>query len=166
MQAGTTLPRHPRTMPLHLTAGGFRLVPLPPAPDKPTTPRTEVTVLATIDAARLVVPEAIISCVLKVFAPLVYKSVLKVLAHMFHQNTAAGRGDAAAKHSGSAQQEAPAAAAGGGSGSTCSTSVLRERLALRPEYAALDVHAAKRLAAGAAAAGTAAPTTGSAVQPL
>lgn len=145
LQAGIELPKHPRTLSLHMTVGGFRLVPLQPLPDQPGTPRTEVTVLVSIDVTRFVVPDSIISCVLKVFAPLVHKSVLKVLARMFHQ---------AAKPSGSS---AHGSAGPSRTPSVCGTSLLVERLGLRPEYAALDVHATRVLAAAAADAGTAQP---------
>lgn len=127
-------------------------MPLQPLPDQPDTPRTEVTVLVSIDATRFVVPDSIISCVLKVFAPLVHKSVLKVLTRMFHQ---------AAKPAGST-----ATGSGGPSRppSVCGTSLLVERLGLRPEYAALDVHATRVLTAAAAAAGAA--DNAGAAQPL
>lgn len=147
MQAGIELPKHPRTLPLHMTVGGFRLVPLQPSPDKPDTPRTEVTVLVSIDAARFVVPDSIISCVLKVFAPLVHRSVLKVLEKMFHQAAAPAR--STTQGSGGPSRTP----------SVCGTSMLVERLALRPEYAALDVHATRVLAAAAA-------TDAGAAQPL
>ena len=138
MQAGVEVPKRPRTISLHMNPGGFRLVPLPPSPDAPDTPRTEVTVAVNIDAGRFVVPDHIISVVMRVFAPLVHKSVLGVFKRMFHAAAAPQGGKAAAgqAHSG---------------GSVCSSIMLRERLALRPEYAALDEHAARVLAAGAAA---------------
>lgn len=141
------MPQHSRTLPVHMNVGGFRMVPLPPSADKPTTPRTEVTVLVSIDAARFVVPDSVISCVLKVFAPLVHKSVLKVFARMFH--TAA-----ATAASGPAVRAGPAAADGPrcSSPTTCTTSLLVERLGLRPEYAVLDAHAARVLEAEAEAA--------------
>lgn len=145
LQAGVELPKHPRTMHMHMNVGGFRMTPLQPSADKPNTPRTEVTVLVSLDATRFVVPDNIISCILKVFAPLVHRSVLKVFARMFHTAAAAPAG--------------PAGSAGDGpqrSSPVCSTSLLVERLGLRPEYAALDAHAARVLAA-AAAAGPAQP---------
>jgi hypothetical protein len=130
-----------------MTVGGFKVEPLQPLPDQPDTPRTEVTVLVSIDATRFVVPDSIISCVLKVFAPLVHKSVLKVLARMFHQ-IAKPAGSTTA-HGSAGPSRAP---------SVCGTSLLVERLGLRPEYAALDVHATRVLAAAAAAdAGAAQP---------
>jgi hypothetical protein len=124
-----------------MTDGGFVMQPLPPHPDKPDTPRTEVTVLASIDSARFVLPDSVVGVILKVFAPLVYKSVLKVLHRMFHQ--AAGR---------AGRMPSTAAAASGPSECGGSSSMLLERLALRPEYAAVDAHAARVLAAQQAAA--------------
>jgi hypothetical protein len=145
LQPGVEVPKHSRALPIHMEVGGFRLSPLPPSADKPDTPRTEVTVLVSIDAARFVIPDNIISCVLKVFAPLVHKSVLKVFARMFHTTTARAGPSAG----GSARSS---------SLTTCSTSLLVERLGLRPEYAVLDAHAARVLAAEAqAAAGSARP---------
>jgi hypothetical protein len=138
LQAGIELPKHPRTMHMHMNVGGFRMMPLQPSADKPNTPRTEVTVLASIDATCFVVPDSIISCILKVFAPLVYKSVLKVFARMFH--TAAAAAPAGSPADGP-QRSSP---------SVCSTSLLVERLGLRPEYAALDAHAACTVAAATA----------------
>lgn len=140
-QAGIELPKHARTLPIHMNVGGFRLVPVQPSPDKPDTPRTEVTVLVSIDAARFVIPDNIISCVLKVFAPLVYKSVLKVFTRMFHTAAAAAPAGRTAAGKDGPQRSSP---------STCSSSLLLERLTLRPEYAALDAHAARVLASEAA----------------
>jgi hypothetical protein len=84
---------------------------------------------------RWVVPDALISFVLKVFAPLVLKSVLKVLQRMFHSSS---NGGAKGPHGGSA----------------CSGSTLMQRLAARPEYAAIGAHARHYLAAKAAAPAT------------
>lgn len=153
LQPGVEVPRHSRTLPVHMEVGGFRLVPLQPSADKPNAPRTEVTVLVSIDAARFVIPDSIISCVLKVFAPLVHKSVLKVFARMFHTAAATTAASAPAVRAGSAA-DGPRCS----SPTTSSTSLLVERLDLRPEYAVLDAHAARVLAAEAeAAAGPAGP---------
>jgi hypothetical protein len=80
---------------------------------------------------RWVVPDALISFVLKVFAPLVLKSVLKVLKRMFHSSSNG--------------------AAASADGTACSGSALTQRLASRPEYAAIGAHARRYLAAKAAA---------------
>jgi hypothetical protein len=138
LQTGIELPKHPRTMHMRMNVGGFRMTPLQPSADKPNTPRTEVTVLVSIDATRFVVPDNIISCMLKVFAPLVYNSVLKVFARMFHTAAAAAPSSSAAV--GPQRSSQP----------VCSTSLLIERLGLRPEYAALDAHAQRSVAAAAA----------------
>jgi hypothetical protein len=84
---------------------------------------------------RWVVPDALISFVLKVFAPLVLKSVLKVLQRMFHTSSAKPGG----------------ARPGSADGAACSGSALTQRLAARPEYAAIGAHARRYLAAQAAA---------------
>jgi len=135
-----------------MNVGGFKLVPLPPLPDQPDVPRTEVTVLVSMDAASFVLPDSIISFILKVFAPLVHKSVLKVFNRAFH----ASDGPAAA--AGRCPSGGPGSARSPPSAGSCSGSMLVERLLLRPEYAALDAHAQRFLAAQApatAAAGTA-----------
>jgi hypothetical protein len=82
---------------------------------------------------RWVVPDALISFVLKVFAPLVLKSVLKVLQRMFHSSS-----------------KAPRAKPGSADGAACSGSTLTQRLAARPEYAAIGARARRYLAAKAA----------------
>lgn len=137
-------------------------MPLPPSPDAPDTPRTEVTVLVSIDAARFVVPDSIISFVLKVFAPLVHRNVLGIFKRMFHKTTPTAGGGSMSSSSGATAAAASrvpshsAVSAGpsrsGVSTTTCSSGMLLERLALRPEYAALDRHAAQVLSAKAAAA--------------
>jgi hypothetical protein len=83
---------------------------------------------------RWVVPDALISFVLKVFAPLVLKSVLKVLQRMFHSSSKPVR-----------------AKPGSADAAACSGSTLTQRLAARPEYAAIGAHARHYLAAQAAA---------------
>ncbi|KAF6260429.1 hypothetical protein COO60DRAFT_1700303 [Scenedesmus sp. NREL 46B-D3] len=125
---GVTLPQHVRAQRLTMDGGGFKFRPLQPHPDRPGVQRMEATVLASIDASRWAVPDALISFVLKVFAPLVLKSVLKVLQRMFHSSSNG-------KTSG---------------GSACSGSTLMQRLAVRPEYAAIGAHAQRYLAAEAA----------------
>lgn len=153
VQAGLEVPHHTRTVPVHMNVGGFKLVPLPPLPDQPDVPRTEVTVLVSMDAASFVLPDSIISFILKVFAPLVHKSVLKVFKRAFH----ASDGPTAAA-AGRCQSGGPGSARSAPSTASCSGGMLVERLLLRPEYAALDAHAQRFLAAQApttAAAGTA-----------
>lgn len=78
VQASLDLPAHPRAQRLTMNAGGFLFKPLPPHPSRPSQLRMEAVVLVSIDATKWLVPDAIISFVLKVFAPLVYKSVIKV----------------------------------------------------------------------------------------
>ncbi|WIA09921.1 hypothetical protein OEZ85_010135 [Tetradesmus obliquus] len=139
LPAGVVLPQHARGQRLTMDAGGFKFMPLPPHPARPGVPRMEVTVLVSIDASRWVVPDALISFVLKVFAPLVLKSVLKVLQRMFHSSSSSKGG------------------AGSPAGAACSGSALTQRLAARPEYAAVGAHARRYLVAKAAAqAGSAA----------
>jgi hypothetical protein len=141
-QAGIEVPKRGRTIPIHMNPGGFRFKPLPPSPDKPDTPRTEVMVCVSMDAARFAIPDHVISILMRVFAPLVHKSVLSVFTRMFHQPAVVPAGTGASHaHS---------------SPSVCAGSMLRERMGLRPEYAALDSHAA-RVLAGTAAAGAARP---------
>lgn len=119
VQEGVTVPANQRAVRLTMDAGGFKFVPLAPDPSRPEVPRTEATVLVSIDAKRFVVPDPVITFVLKVFSPLVYKSVVKVLAKLFHPD---------------AQQGSQ-----GGAGDS-SHSVLLDRLHSRPEYAAIDEH--------------------------
>jgi hypothetical protein len=82
------------TLPLEI-ASGYRLVPLLPeggghggggeasssssAASTSATARTEVTVLASIDAGRFSVPDAVITIILQVVAPLIFKCVVKAL---------------------------------------------------------------------------------------
>lgn len=102
-------------------AGGFKLIPLPPDPLKPDVHRTEVIVLMSMDAKKFLVPEAVISFLLKIFAPLVYKSVMKVMGGIFNNKASrAVAGDAAVKHS-----------------------ALLDRLEARPEYGTLHRHCCK-----------------------
>eukprot|EP00879_Flechtneria_rotunda_P012757 GHRR01013321.1.p1 GENE.GHRR01013321.1~~GHRR01013321.1.p1 ORF type:complete len:363 (+),score=102.08 GHRR01013321.1:695-1783(+) len=124
---GVGIPQHPRAQRLTMDAGGFLFKPLPPDPARPNVPLTETTVLVSIDAKKWTVPEAIISFVLKVFSPLVYRSVVKVLKRMFHTGTSATDGDA-------------------------SGSALMDRLALRPEYASIAANVRRYLNKNAAAA--------------
>ncbi len=60
----------------------MRLTPLQPAtPGGP--PRTRVSVVGHLDARMPSVPDALIHFVLRVFAPFMYKTVLKVLQRSF-----------------------------------------------------------------------------------
>lgn len=69
---------------LHLETSCFNFTPLPPsAPGG--RPRTHVTVVINIDAGMAYVPDAIISFILKVFSPIVYRIVVKVLKKHFHE---------------------------------------------------------------------------------
>jgi hypothetical protein len=68
---------------LHVEVGGFRFAPLPSLDGK--KPRTEAIVLMGLDASTWAIPDAVISFVLKVFAPLVYSTVLSVLKKQFHK---------------------------------------------------------------------------------
>eukprot|EP00878_Enallax_costatus_P021354 GHUV01022603.1.p1 GENE.GHUV01022603.1~~GHUV01022603.1.p1 ORF type:complete len:474 (+),score=108.82 GHUV01022603.1:587-2008(+) len=79
------VPQHPRTLRMIMHAGGFKFIPLPPDPAKPNVQRMEAIVLMSMDAKKFVIPDTIISFLLKIFAPLVYKSVMKVLGSIFHQ---------------------------------------------------------------------------------
>lgn len=137
-QPGCTPPPQPRAMRLTMEAGGFRFVPLPPHPDRPGVPRTLVDVLVVSDATRWAVPDAVISFILKVFAPLVHRTVVKVLRRLFHAAEASAEGDGAllarlasrpvygavaghveaflAKQAAAGEQQQAAAAAGGASG--------------------------------------------------
>lgn len=126
LQEGVSLPSQPRVVPLTMDAGGFKFVPLPPDPARPSVPRMEATVLLSIDAKGFVVPDAVISFILKVFAPLVYKSVLKVLAKLFHPDASIKRSQGGA--------EEPAA-----------DNELLQRLHSRPEYAAIAEHARRHM---------------------
>jgi hypothetical protein len=109
-RAAAVLPQCARaTTPMAMDAGGFRMRALPAAPDG--SPRTEVSVLVSVDASRFHVPDSVISTILKVVAPLIFKSVVRVLQRLVH---------------------------GGGQGA--GSAALLERIALRPEYATLRAH--------------------------
>lgn len=124
VQEGITTPEHPRTIRMTMHAGGFRFVPLPPDPSRPHVPRTEATVLLSFDAKKFVLPDAAISFILKIIAPLIYKSVHKVLDMMFH-----GKAD---RPSG-----------GDGKSEAGQHTELLDRLGKRPEYAAVHKHCCK-----------------------
>lgn len=124
VQEGVTTPQHARALRMTMHAGGFRFTPLPPDPSRPTVPRMEATVLISFDAKKFVVPDAIISFILKVIAPLIHKSVLKVLHTLFH-------GQAQSASEGSHKEEKGR------------HSELLERLKGRPEYIALHKHCGK-----------------------
>eukprot|EP00775_Hariotina_reticulata_P012733 gene12733-12863_t len=140
---GVKLPQHGRTMRLNMEAGGFKFKPLPPHPDRPGVARTEATVLVAIDSAKWVVPDAVISFVLKVFSPLVYKSVLKVLKRMFHPTL---NGDAGRHHHGADAANLCHSGRSDSSFSGEGDTALRARLAARPLYAGIASHVEQHLA--------------------
>jgi len=71
---------------LHVDVGGFCFKPLLPNPVT-GEPRTDVTVLFTLDGSNIAIPDAFISFGLKVFFPLVYQTVLRCLKKMFHSQS-------------------------------------------------------------------------------
>jgi hypothetical protein len=97
-----------------------------------------------LPAAKWVVPDAIISFVLKVFAPLVYKSVLKVLKRMFHStlHSAAGHHH----HHGTGSLDIAHSDLSSNSFSGEGDTALRARLAARPLYAGIASHVEQHLA--------------------
>lgn len=113
------IPDSSRALRVIMDAGGFKFVPLPS--ERPGVPRMEATVLVSFDAKRLALPDAIISFILKVLAPLLYKSVVSVLAKLFHPDD---------------QRSSKCGAAD-------SHSALLDRLKSRPMYAVIDEHAKK-----------------------
>eukprot|EP00882_Tetradesmus_deserticola_P008837 GHRQ01009321.1.p1 GENE.GHRQ01009321.1~~GHRQ01009321.1.p1 ORF type:complete len:198 (+),score=76.45 GHRQ01009321.1:13-606(+) len=135
LPAGVAAPQHGRAQRLTMDAGGLKFRPLPPHPGRPGVQRVEATVLASIDASRWALPDSLISFVLKVFAPLLLKAVLKVLQRMFHSSS---------KGKTSSSDD-----------SACSGSCLLQRLAVRPEYATIRANARRYLAAELAGQGAA-----------
>ena len=71
---------------LHVDVGGFCFKPLLADPVT-GEPRTDVTILFTLDGANIAIPDAFISFGLKVFFPLVYQTVLRCLKKMFHSKS-------------------------------------------------------------------------------
>lgn len=67
-----------------LGPSAIRFTPLPPDPAAPGRPRLEATVVATLDARAVPVPDAVISFLLRVFAPVVYRSLTGACRRMFH----------------------------------------------------------------------------------
>jgi hypothetical protein len=148
------LPQGTRAQRMPLDAGGFMFVPLPPAPDRPGVPRTECTVLMSVDARRLHVPDSIVSFVLRVFAPLVYRSVLHVLQGMFHTgdagSVASGRASTGGTPASTQRARGRSASAGGGSSALAATGeALLAKLRSRPVYGALARHVERHLVAAA-----------------
>eukprot|EP00878_Enallax_costatus_P014374 GHUV01015034.1.p1 GENE.GHUV01015034.1~~GHUV01015034.1.p1 ORF type:complete len:383 (+),score=100.58 GHUV01015034.1:321-1469(+) len=118
LPAGVVVPETQRSIRIVMDAGGFKFVPLPSDPARPGCPRMEATVLLSMDAKRFALPDSIISFMLKVLAPLVYKSVVSVLSKLFHPDAQKGSKGGAGGHS-----------------------ALLDRLRSRPMYAGIDEHA-------------------------
>ncbi|GBF98776.1 hypothetical protein Rsub_11358 [Raphidocelis subcapitata] len=80
-------PDHHRRTRYRLSPSCVAFVPLPADPQS-GAPRLDTTVVATLDARRVPVPDVIISFLLKIFAPLVYRSVVHACARLFHAASA------------------------------------------------------------------------------